>query len=432
MWATMTLLLRTLVISALAVAAATVDTATARAASGPRTALQTITAAQLAGLKMQTSFEASSWTEPAACSPAGPAQTFWGEHQRAATTALAPSRGGWHAAPDQSGTAGAVNLAAGGLAHASLWAWIVNPASGQRARLQINIYERGMYPDPCRNPSALGKAHPAVAHTFDAGSTRPVAHVCSTLRVDWDGRRGFTLTAELTGVERGPYGCPTTAAPPSPNCAPFILIESRGSGETATLSAPGAALHRELKKTLPGSVAVVPNPYPAVSVLDKHLSSILNGTGAVTKIPNLGAYHASVVKGKEWLRAAVGRLSTNCPTSRLVLAGYSQGAQVTGDIYSEPATPKGRILGVVLFGDPKFNPADTSAQKTGFSKRRSGLLSKRRAFNDRRVLSYCHDGDPICQGPGQPLMPSQHRNYHAAGGPRAAAAALGRFARLSG
>lgn len=147
-----------------------------------------------------------------------------------------------------------------------------------------------------------------------------------------------------------------SAAAPERKCADYIVIDSRGSGERGGLSSPGAVFYPTFRAAVlsherSAKVAVIPNGYPAWGSVPTMIS-------ALAKLPQ--RYHQSVVEGKKWLSGQIGTLLTNCPDSKLVLTGYSQGAQVTGDVYQNASSK--RIIGVVLFGDPKFNSADPAAR----------------------------------------------------------------------
>ena len=150
--------------------------------------------------------------------------------------------------------------------------------------------------------------------------------------------------------------------------------------------------------------------YPAVSVKS------LTGLRAISRAG--GAYHKSVVKGKDWLRRHIKRKIDNCRGKTLVvLTGYSQGAQVVGDVYQE-LERKGmaqHVFGMVLFGDPKFNPKPAgrgSSQGKWRHTYRSGALGPRPVYGRYRlrVRSYCHKHDPVCQDGGSVNL-SDHSNY---------------------
>jgi hypothetical protein len=108
-----------------------------------------------------------------------------------------------------------------------------------------------------------------------------------------------------------------------------------------------------------------------------------------------------VQKGKKWLTAQVDELlACQAPKTWIVLVGYSQGAQVVGDVYqSLSRSARDRIAGVVLFGDPYFN-GHSQATFGGFDYHSNGVLGTRPIFRTHlhRIRSYCFKRDYICQG----------------------------------
>lgn len=214
---------------------------------------------------------------------------------------------------------------------------------------------------------------------------------------------------------------PPPPPPPAPNCPAYVVIDSRGSGERdGTVSPPGAAFAASLQRRHPSArVAVLWNPYPAVGLWGS-VRQLLNLIGAGLGIGPLGAYHASVVDGEKWLRDNIASEAAACPHTRILLTGYSQGAQVTGDVYQRHVSAANRthIAGVVLFGDPYFNPRDAAADRGGYQHNGYGVLGKRSSFHGASgVLSYCHDHDPVCHRPSvRELLRyglKQHENYPA-------------------
>jgi hypothetical protein len=231
-------------------------------------------------------------------------------------------------------------------------------------------------------------------------------------------------------------------------------LASRGSGDTLGkdegLSAPGLQLVTRLNQLAPGTQSWA-NPYSAVGVFAWNWRQLVNGLGAGTKLSGLGlgAYHASAVDGSQALATKVtDEVGSRCgQTTKLVLVGYSQGAQLTADVFQRTLTAAQRkqIVAVVLFGDPYFNGGDRTVDRGSFSGRRDGLLGKRATFTPETtlVLSYCHSHDPICQGfffrvgPTRTLDPGaltlrQHTNYTSFGEPQQAAATIAKLLRTSG
>lgn len=120
------------------------------------------------------------------------------------------------------------------------------------------------------------------------------------------------------------------------------VIDSRGSGENnivhghviPEISPPAASFASELRHEHPSSsVSLISNPYPAVGLWGS-VREVINLIGAGLGVGPLGAYHASVVAGENWLRTEIQNQVNTCGgRTNLILIGYSQGAQVTGDVY---------------------------------------------------------------------------------------------------
>lgn len=249
-----------------------------------------------------------------------------------------------------------------------------------------------------------------------------------------------TAAAAGAGVVAHSEAASTAAA--KPDCPALIVIGARGSGDAATskagMGAPGYAFAQQLREALGGSVETGYVDYPAVAVLEKNWRKLANGIGAGAKVGFLGAYHDSVVQGKRALRDRLITLTESCGTdTRIFLTGYSQGAQVVGDVIqaqsSKPLPTKTvkQIVGVVLFGDPYFNGRDGFAGQ--FTRTRAlssaGALGRRKAYAQRwrgHILSYCHADDPICQSDG--LRIGAHTNYQSS---RAVKEAVSYFAPIT-
>ncbi len=232
---------------------------------------------------------------------------------------------------------------------------------------------------------------------------------------------------------------PPTTPPSSPSgCPDYMVIDSRGSGENKVVhehiipevSPPGAYFASEFRHRHPSaSFSVISNPYPAVG-LASNWREYLNGAGAVLHFAHVGAYHDSVVAGKKWLAHEIATVTASCGKTKILLVGYSQGAQVTGDVVQGLAANHhnapllAHILGVVLFGDPYFDAGDSRVDRGGYQ-HHNGLLGERPHFTTGLVLSYCHKYDPICQFPLTPREYAEHRRKeHENYSPDAISAAL--------
>jgi hypothetical protein len=204
-------------------------------------------------------------------------------------------------------------------------------------------------------------------------------------------------------------------------CPDVLVIDSRGSGEPAgSLSPPAQTFVESLRQLRPNAnIQAFDNPYPAVSITGGW-RQILNLAGAKFPLPKLGAYNDSVKDGRASLDRLVPREVNACPKTKIVLTGYSQGAQVAADYSQQNAK---LVDGLLLFGDPKFNAHDTG-DRGGFKKQLHGALGERAPYDTLLALSYCHQHDPVCQfstGDLKKYGTAKHKNYNKLGEPQAAA-----------
>lgn len=230
---------------------------------------------------------------------------------------------------------------------------------------------------------------------------------------------GSMLALLLASASAGESAAPGSGAKPSgavrsTACAKIIILESRGTDGPTAVSKPSESFITNFKAEVrardpSASIAVVPNPYPAWGSMPGFLS-------ALAKLPQ--AYHKSVSQGKAWLSQKMDEFQRGCRDSKLLLTGYSQGAHVAADVYQTRGTAS--VLGVVLFGDPKFNGSDPSA-RGGARVQENGALRPRDKFSvapgpisTGRVLSYCHARDAVCTGVLAYIAThrSAHTNYH--------------------
>lgn len=72
---------------------------------------------------------------------------------------------------------------------------------------------------------------------------------------------------------------------------------------------------------------------------------------------------------------------SQCPNSKIVLSGYSQGGMVVHNAATQSGFPASSIAGAVIFGDP-FNGQAVQ-----------GLDSS-------KLLEICASGDSVCDGQG--------------------------------
>lgn len=203
------------------------------------------------------------------------------------------------------------------------------------------------------------------------------------------------------------------------SCSTYIQIDSRGTNYSlGELGIDAAAFQNDfLIRHRGDSLRTEINTYFPSG--DPPL--LVNGQVSVGK-----TYAKSVGKGEKWLVKQLTVDTKACPDARILLTGYSEGAQVTADVY-QAATPalRSHVLAVVLFSDPYFNSADTVADQPtgvpegGFVPGVDGALAG--VFGQPRplfapdtyghVFSFCHHGDPVCQGDPLNVFADNWTNY---------------------
>jgi cutinase-like protein len=122
---------------------------------------------------------------------------------------------------------------------------------------------------------------------------------------------------------------------------------------------------------------------------------------------SVGSYGVNYPANKDFLAAAQGandasqhvqQMANNCPNTKLVLGGYSQGAAVIDIVTAAPLSGFGfhdplpaqaanHVAAVALFGNP--------------STRAAGLMSAITPNFDGKTIDLCNPGDPICSNGNQ-------------------------------
>lgn len=201
-----------------------------------------------------------------------------------------------------------------------------------------------------------------------------------------------------------------TAVLRRPNrCAAVRVIGVRGSGEDPTTDRAMGLLPHSLAVDLAQSVRPVGVTgegldYPAVGVAPGNYNF------------HPVEYGASVGTGERKLVRLMSRRHRHCPRETWVLAAYSQGAQVVGDVLATFPPGAGQVAAVILWADPKYSPKSRSDRgaATGW-----GLLSDP-AHHDlvrppsawtSRTESWCNPLDIVCDGLGLNHTISAHLTY---------------------
>jgi hypothetical protein len=111
-------------------------------------------------------------------------------------------------------------------------------------------------------------------------------------------------------------------------------------------------------------------------------------------------YWTSVGFGDQILGGYVRQEIAACPYQRIAIIGYSQGAQVVGNLlpfWGIDPNVVNHIAGILLFGDPRFNPADPFDQGD-YSPSQSGVFTARTISSIwwDKMRSYCRSQDFVC------------------------------------
>jgi hypothetical protein len=156
-------------------------------------------------------------------------------------------------------------------------------------------------------------------------------------------------------------------------CPDVEVVFARGTGEPPGVGRVGQAFVDALRGRVGGrSVGVYGVNYPASGDFGNP-GFRLTFTGGI---------------GDE--RGHIQSLAANCPNTRTVLGGYSQGAALTGDVTSAGVSPDAanHVAAVALFGKPSANwlrtfgapPVDIGPAFAG------------------KTIDLCAPGDSICDG----------------------------------
>ncbi len=241
---------------------------------------------------------------------------------------------------------------------------------------------------------------------------------------------------------------PPTPAPPAPpvstqpadGCAQVRVVAARGSGQNPFSDDNGMGgevktFFTTLQSLLPGvDVRYWADPYPAVNVLNVAYAPEYKGS----------PYIQSVQYGELFADRYVYDHLHGCPSEHLILAGYSQGADVMHSVWNNVAgnggldTWRGRLDGLVLFADARFDasqrtsiPANSLDIGTFTRSGHGGIFGADAVVwgpqqeTAHFMHSYCRGGDPVCDYFGWNI--SIHKSYVAAGIPQSTGQALSRW-----
>lgn len=205
---------------------------------------------------------------------------------------------------------------------------------------------------------------------------------------------GMFAAAALIAILASSFAAPPSASAAEDSCPAVQVVFARGTNEAPGVGATGQAFVDALNARLPGkTVDVYAVDYPASLDFGRATDGIVD---ASTKIASI---------------------ATSCPTTKIVLGGYSQGAAVAGYTTTDsvpagfalpagitgpmPAAIAPHVAAVVLFGTPDdwfLNLADHNAPPIAVGQ-----------LYAAKTLQLCATGDPVCFSGG--LDRSAHSSY---------------------
>ncbi|MBW0282600.1 hypothetical protein ATN38_05020 [Rhodococcus sp. FH8] len=212
------------------------------------------------------------------------------------------------------------------------------------------------------------------------------------------------------------------------NCKKFHFVGVRGSGEDPQDKSiddyeRASAANSPLPITNPTGTGLGSTIYsterdvtdqlrkmPYISADPTEASSIAYPAIPVSQyVTNFGNYKRSIVIGANNLRAKLKNIETECPGTEVVIAGYSQGADVINAAMGleHQANSAGKVMSkvkkIVIFGDPSHLPNRAenigSGNGSGASIAFGLSVSDAVAYKDSHpglVTSICTIGDVVC------------------------------------
>jgi hypothetical protein len=209
----------------------------------------------------------------------------------------------------------------------------------------------------------------------------------------------------LIPIEAAHAADPTSSVPPltASDCTPIIMYGTRGSGIPLDEHPQHAGkevglIYDALAASYPaGTVSMYYNNYAAVPISLDYVQT------------NWSEYWGSVLPGAALGRADLARIAAACPSSTIIVAGHSQGADVTRRIFTSPPTGLNPAkTKVFLLGDVNFRWNEAGIEKTGKYNKYNGLVPTGLAAGvtipepipalsaSWHAESWCHESDLAC------------------------------------
>ncbi|MBN9636229.1 MAG: cutinase family protein [Actinobacteria bacterium] len=209
---------------------------------------------------------------------------------------------------------------------------------------------------------------------------------------------GGLVTALLTLIVAVAAAIPAGAAP---DCPSIDAVAVPGTTQTSTDANPRtpvgilASILEPIKQRAKIAISTFYTPYPA---------TILGSDGV--------GYKSSKDAGIDSTNAHLKATAARCPKTDFILTGYSQGADIAGDVaavigHDRGVIPANRLLGVALLADPSQSPVDQPTiglhdPGMGFAGVRTGGFGALAARDG--ILSVCAPLDYYCNLPQNDLV----------------------------
>jgi hypothetical protein len=189
-------------------------------------------------------------------------------------------------------------------------------------------------------------------------------------------------------------------------CPSLIYIAARGSGQNGIFTEAFALglgdRGRRVVEGLRTALGKDRHTLPAIAVDYPAVAVAFNPSGQIQPGSYPAIYDDSIRLGVEQTQAVIKRTAGVCPASRLVLFGYSQGAQVIGNAFAGlDEGVRAHVARMILFADAAYSPLDARVRYRPSAPLGHGIKGQRDAFPPTQTVieSWCWDEDVVCQSP---------------------------------
>jgi len=233
----------------------------------------------------------------------------------------------------------------------------------------------GLSPKKTTTTSASTSVKASVAPTSTAVITTALSTVVSPTTSSIPAKTSSAAAAPSQSgcTYQGTGGGSTESGVLNGNCCTDVtIVFARGTGESGNVgTVAGPPMFKSLRNKLgAGRVTIQGVDYPA----DSAGNSQLGASGGPT------------------MAADVKQALAQCPSTKIVVSGYSQGGMVVHNAFSSQGLSSAQVSAAILFGDP-FNGQAVGNLSSG------------------KVDEFCADGDDVCNGSGSYTITQAHLSY---------------------